>query len=314
MSPVFTMLHAARIGRGRRYTPHRMPPHTSPRALSWLAVVLATALTAAPRAQSLDSSDVAARSRQALLALDRYLETWNSRDPATWATSLHFPHVRPGAGPFELSRTAAEYAAGVNFEQTIKTGWHHTEWVSREVLQVGPDKVHVAGRWQRYTADDRPLGTSAITYIVTRANGGWGVQSRFAAGAGVLPAAEAQRAESSAAQAVRAFFEAWNSHDAAALAAALHYPHVRIGDGHVEVWSSAEALLAGTEPGRQRTWHQTRLEGMKVAQVTATGANLTVTVSRLGRDGVVLSTDEGIFLAVPRAGSWKIQARSMMGT
>ncbi|MEQ1728315.1 MAG: hypothetical protein ABL982_08020, partial [Vicinamibacterales bacterium] len=57
---------------------------------------------------------------EALLALDRYLETWNSRNPALWATSLHYPHVRPGAGPFEVSQTAAEYAAGVVAAKTFR--------------------------------------------------------------------------------------------------------------------------------------------------------------------------------------------------
>ena len=41
-----------------------------------------------------------------------------------WATSLHFPHVRPGPGAFEMTRTPEEYAKGVDFEATLKTGWH----------------------------------------------------------------------------------------------------------------------------------------------------------------------------------------------
>ena len=106
--------------------------------------------TIAGQQNGLDAAGVALRSRAALIALDRYLETWNSRDGKIWATSLHFPHVRPGAGMFEMTRTPAQYAAGVNFEQTLATGWHHSEWVSREVLQVGADKVHVAGTWQRF--------------------------------------------------------------------------------------------------------------------------------------------------------------------
>ena len=53
----------------------------------------------------LDPAAVAMRRQAALVALDRYLETWNSRDPAVWATSLHFPHVRPGPGAFEMTRT-----------------------------------------------------------------------------------------------------------------------------------------------------------------------------------------------------------------
>ena len=287
---------------------------TSPRrhiAIFSLAAVLSVGIAAQT---PLDPAATALRSYQALRALDRYLETWNSRNPALWATSLHFPHVRPGAGAFEMSRTAEEYAAGVDFARTIATGWHHSEWVYRDVLQVGLDKVHVSGSWQRFTADGTPQAISAITYIVTNRNNRWGIQARFAAGVGELDTAAAARISASATAAVDAFMRAWNAHDPAALAAAVHYPHVRIADGLVEVWKSADDLLAGPEPGRQRTWHQTRLDRAKVVQTTANGANVTVTFTRLGRDGRVLSTDEGVFLAVLRDGVWKIQARSTMGT
>ena len=49
-------------------------------------------------------------------------------------------------------------------------------------LQVGENKVHASGSWQRYTADGKPLAGSDITYIITRIDGRWGVQARFAAG------------------------------------------------------------------------------------------------------------------------------------
>jgi hypothetical protein len=262
----------------------------------------------------LDAVGIATRTLEALLALDRYLETWNSRNPALWATSLHYPHVRPGAGAFEVSQTTEQYAAGVNFEQTLRTGWHHSEWVSRDVLQVGAAKVHVAGRWQRFTADGTPQTTSAITYIVTEENGRWAILSRFAAGTGSVDAQTLAKNGVAGRDAVTAFFQAWNARDSAQVAAAIHYPHVRIADGHVEVWNNAERFLAGSEPGRQRTWFQTRVDDMKVVQTTSNGVNLTVKISRIGRDGRVLSTDEGVFLVVLRDGVWKVQARSMMGT
>ena len=72
--------------------------------------------------------------------------------------------------------------------------------------------------------------------------------------------------------------------------------------------------MEGSEPGRQRTWYQTRVDKVEVAQTTANGVNLTVTISRIGRDGTVLSTDDGVFLVALRDGTWKVQARSMMGT
>jgi len=281
------------------------------RALLFVACVAAGPLAAA---QAPPDPGAALRSHAAMLALDRYLETWNSRNGALWATSLHYPHVRPGAGAFEVSETAEQYAAGVDFAQTVRTGWDHTEWVSREVLHVGIDKVHVAGTWQRYTAEGRPQATSAITYIVTEANGHWGVQARFAAGAGVLDSQAVARSAEAGRAALAAFFDAWNAHDPAALARAIHYPHVRIGDRRVEVWPSPERFLDGPEPGRQRTWYQTRVDEVKAVQATANGVNLSVRTTRLGRDGGVLSIDEGVYLAVLRDGLWKIQARSMMGT
>lgn len=262
----------------------------------------------------LDAAFLAQRRQEALMALDRYLETWNSRDGAVWATSLHFPHVRPGPGAFAITRTAEEYAKGVNFEQTLKTGWHHSEWVSRTVLQVGWDKVHASGTWRRYSADGKPLAGSDITYIITRHGDRWGVQARFAAGVSGLDAAGRQANTAAALKAVTAFFDAWNAHDHDRLAAALHYPHVRIADDRVEIWRSPAEYVAGPEPGRQRTWFRTRVDESTVAQVAATGVNVTVRFSRLGRDGTVLSSDSGVFLAILRDGVWKIQARSTLGS
>ena len=262
----------------------------------------------------LDPTFLSQRRQEAMIALDRYLETWNSRDAAVWATSLHFPHVRPGPGAFEMTRTPEEYARGVNFEQTLKTGWDHSEWVTRKVLQVGWDKVHASGTWQRYTAEGKPLAGSDITYIITRQGDRWGVQARFAAGVNGLEAAARAANGAAALKAVTAFFDAWNAHDQDRLAATLHYPHVRVADGAIEIWRTAAEYLAGPEPGRQRTWFKTRVDESLVAQVTATGANITVRFSRLGRDGIVLSSDSGVFLAVVRDGVWKIQARSTLGS
>lgn len=289
---------------------------TSRVIVSWFALIVVGAGAGAAGQVPLKPAATSVRvpNHAALVALDRYLETWNSRNAATWATSLHFPHVRPGAGAFEMSRTPQEYAAGINFEQTLKTGWHHSEWVSREVLQAGPDKMHIAGAWQRYTEDGRELAGSVITYILTRQGDRWGVQARFAAGVSGIDAVAGARNSTAALDAVAAFMQAWNSHDPKLLATTLHYPHVRMGDGLLEISASEDEFLAGREPGRQRTWYQTRLDQATVVQVAANGVNVTVYFSRLGRDGRVLSTDEGVFLVVLRDGAWKVQARSVIGT
>ncbi len=280
-----------------------------------LALSLAFLCVAGVSGQTpIDAPGVALRSRLALVALDRYLETWNSRNGLLWASSLHFPHVRPGAQPFRLTRTPEEYAAGVDFAETLATGWDHSEWVSREIVHVGLRKVHAAGTWQRYNKNGQALAGSAITYIVTEHEGRWGIQSRFAAGASGLAEAAAMQNGNAALAAVHAFNQAWNSHDAAALAGSLHYPQVRVADGLVEIWDTADAYLAGPEPGRQRTWYETRIESAKVVQAASNGVNVAVSISRLGRDRRVLTTDEGVLLVTLRGGAWKVQARSTMGS
>ncbi len=227
-------------------------------ALAVLAVVPMLAAQA-----PLDEAAVALRRHAALVALDRYLETWNSRDAAVWATSLHFPHVRPGPGAFEMTRSPEEYVKGVNFEQTLKTGWHHSEWVTREVLQVGADKVHASGTWQRYTADGKPLAGSDITYIITRIDGSLGragalrrrrERHRRGRGASTTPPRRLD--------AVTAFLHAWNSHDQRSSrrrfttrTSSRRWPGRN--------WRTAAEYLAGPEPGRQRTWYQTRIDSIE---------------------------------------------------
>ena len=261
----------------------------------------------------LDSAAITLRSHLALQALDRYLETWNSRDPKLWAASLHYPHIRPGPGAFELSKTPEQYAAGVDFASTLKTGWHHSEWTSRRVVQVGLDKVHVTGSWQRYTEDGRALVGSAITYIVTNDRGRWGVLSRFAAGPTTTDTQLLAANSEAAVLAARQYFTAWNGHDARSLAAAQHYPFVRIGDGAVEVSASIEEFLAGPEPGRQRTWFETRLDRAEAVQASTDGVNVAITYSRRDRTGSAMSGYEAILLVIRRGGAWKVQAISTMG-
>ena len=262
---------------------------------------------------ALIAAAIALRSQQATIALDRYLETWSLATAGSRATSLHFPHVRPGAGAFEMTRTPEEDAAGVNFQQTLRTGWHHSEWVSMEVLQVGLNKVHVAGKWQRYSEDGRPLGSSVITYIITSQNNHWGVQARFATGAGETDAATAAKnsaAGLTALAVVHAGVEFTRSEGAGRGAALSARARRRRQCRSVE---NRRRIPGGSRAGTPAHVYQTRLDQSKVVQVSANGVSMTVSISRLGRDGHVLSKDEGVFLAIPRDGAWKIQARSMFG-
>tara|TARA_B110000116_G_scaffold222231_1_gene200974 strand:+ start:1004 stop:1945 length:942 start_codon:yes stop_codon:yes gene_type:complete len=252
---------------------------------------------------------------EALRAADRYLETWNTRDPMAWASSLHFPHVRPGLGAFRLTQTPEEYARGVNFERTIASGWHRSQWDSYDVFQAGPAKAHVAGLYSRYNVDGERIRRTVITYIVTRqvtrSGDHWGIQARFAAGAADLDETEHARAGAAALAAVDAYFEALsNATDLAGWASTLNYPHVRIADGQVEQWETADDYMNGLQGGRLRTWAGTRLGWAEPVQVGGGGVNVAVRYSRLNPLGDALSSYEAVYLVTNRDGHVGIQARS----
>jgi hypothetical protein len=95
-----------------------------------------------------------------------------------------------------------------------------------------------------------------------------------------------------------------NGHDLQTFVRALHFPHVRIdGDGSVEVSMAETEFLGGSEPGRQRTWYETRLDRADIVHVSANGVNVSVVYSRRDRSGEVRSQYEAL-LAVRRGRFW----------
>ena len=278
-------------------------------ALTLLALLVITAPVF-----SLGAEEREHRARMGLLALDRYLETWNTRNAERWVTSLHFPHVRPGPGAFEVWATREDYLAGVDFDRVLATGWEATRWDDRRVLHVGRDKVHVAGWWNRLDRTGASLLKGQMVYVVTHRNGLWRLEARLAAGSPEDDARASDDHRRAALAAVQAYHDAFNSHDANALAAAVHFPHVRHGDDRLEVWRDRDEYLAGPEPGRSRTWAETRILRCEVIQVSARGANVAVVYGRMSARGEMLGEHEAIFLVTLRDGAWKVQAISTLGT
>jgi hypothetical protein len=138
------------------------------------ALVLATPVL---NAQVQNENDAAIAS--AMAALDEFMLTFNARDPVAWAGSLNYPHVRFASGTVTIWHSAEEFAAGETFERLAAIGWDHSHWLSREVVLVSAGKVHVNTVFQRFNANNEPIGTYESLYIVTRdANGHWGTQAR----------------------------------------------------------------------------------------------------------------------------------------
>lgn len=122
-----------------------------------------------------ENADVAA----AMKSLDDYMTAFNARDEVAWAATLNYPHVRMAGGDVKVWQTPQEYCDDFDFADFAKRfNWHHSAWDKREVVQQGPDKIHVAVTFSRYNEAGEKLATYDSLYIVTNDNGHWGTLAR----------------------------------------------------------------------------------------------------------------------------------------
>ena len=235
-------------------------------------------------------------------AVDRFLTTWNSRDPENWAASLNFPHVRPSPfGEINVTDTAETYVAGVNYGQLIKSGWDHTEWDYKHVLHTSPSKIHVAGQWSRYSAAGDIILTTPIVYVCTKINGEWGIQSRLA-----VDYADEDTDTSGlmtrSMNLIQDFIGHYSTGTRDACAELLNFPHFSIGIGE---------LTMTAEPGDFKTSQATLATESAVAVQTGTHAmNVAVELSITG--GSVNRRAQGVINVNDRGGHLGIQAWSFL--
>lgn len=252
--------------------------------------------------------------QEALDAVETFITGWNSRNPATFAATLNYPHVRPAAqGGGRVFANAEEYAAATSFDQALASGWSYSRFDSKRVVHLEGNKAHVAGQYSRYREDDSVIWTNQVTYVVTEVDGSIGIQARFAAG--FVPASEEERKEAEWAgiEVVKAFLVAFNARDKQAWAATLNYPHVRLAGQRVRVSETPEEFIEAFDFSRfadRLGWHHSLWHSVEAVQVSSTGVNVALTVTRYEPDGDPIHSFKTLYLVTLQDGHWGIRART----
>lgn len=114
----------------------------------------------------------------AMKVLDSFMTSFNARNMEEWSETLNYPHIRFAGSEVTLWNTKEEYSSIDIFERLSSTGWHHSAWLSRKVILVSKNKVHISTIFQRYDENNNPLKQYQSLYIVTNKDGHWGVQAR----------------------------------------------------------------------------------------------------------------------------------------
>jgi hypothetical protein len=117
--------------------------------------------------------------QHAMQVLDDFMTAFNARDEVAWTNTLHFPHVRIASGEARLDPTAEAMRESFDFDQfAARFEWDHSAWLSRRVVQKGPDKVHIVVRFARYRADGTVTAEFDSLYIVALRDGRWAIAGR----------------------------------------------------------------------------------------------------------------------------------------
>ena len=114
---------------------------------------------------------------------------------------------------------------------------------------------------------------------------------------------------------LKLWMAALNRHDASAMDALMHFPHVRIAGGVVTVYQQP-----GNNPmdlferlRKQDGWHHSVWNETKLVQSSPAKAHYAVRYTRYREDGSVIGIYDSLYVLSLLGGAWKIQSRSSFG-
>ena len=141
-------------------------------------VVFAALMLGSVPAQAQPQSLGCVSAGSAFQVLENFMEAFNARDYEAWYATYHFPHIRISGSGVDTWATPEDLPRNVFTSLVESQGWHHSQWDSREIVQCGPDKVHIAVRFSRFDGENNLIGSYNSLYIVTNKEGVWGIQAR----------------------------------------------------------------------------------------------------------------------------------------
>lgn len=114
-----------------------------------------------------------------------------------------------------------------------------------------------------------------------------------------------------AAQAVmEAHIAALNSHDQAAIAATLHFPHIRLSGTNLRIWDSEDTYFADFLVRAGGEWHHSAFADIRLLRATADKVHLDAEIRRFAADGSLITSFRSLWVITCEAGRWAAKMRS----
>lgn len=115
-------------------------------------------------------------------------------------------------------------------------------------------------------------------------------------------------------EALRAFIDAFNKLDIAAMADAFNFPHIRLAGGAFNIIETRDDFLQRQKSVKARLeaegWHHTVIESLDVVHQGPDKVHLAVEYTRRHADDSVYTRFNSLWIATLQDGHWGIQFRS----
>ncbi len=118
------------------------------------------------------------------------------------------------------------------------------------------------------------------------------------------------RAVAAAKAVMQAHITALNSRDQAAIAATLHFPHVRLSGTTLKIWVSEDTYFADFLARAGGDWHHSAFADIRMLRAAADKVHLDAEIRRFAADGSLITSFRLLWVITCEAGRWAAKMRS----
>ena len=118
------------------------------------------------------------------------------------------------------------------------------------------------------------------------------------------------QAVSAALAVMEAHIAALNSRDQAAIAATLHFPHIRLSGAVLKIWESEDTYFADFLARAGGDWHCSAFADIRLVRSSADKVHLDAEIRRFAADDSLITSFRSLWVITREGGRWAAKMRS----
>lgn len=107
---------------------------------------------------------------------------------------------------------------------------------------------------------------------------------------------------------------ALNAHDEEALAATLHFPHIRLSASKLKIWGTAEDYFTDFKARAGGSWNHSEFNDIRVLAESSDKVHLDAEIIRYDVNGQVINRFRSLWVIIYEGGRWAAKMRSSFAT